>query len=262
MPFPLSKICTTCKIEKNSDCFYLRKNADGTKKLQGQCKNCLQSIKKKARELKKEEFNLKAKNRKKKCLDCENLIKRQSRTLRCRSCANKARWKNLTDEQKQTSINKLSACFLDPEHKKKLSDSMRIRRNTDEFKKKLISSTRNGRLSKLHKKINNFLDLPNKGFVSEQIVGKYFVDEINIDKKIIIEINGDYIHANPKFYKSEDTIKLCGKKYLAKEKWNYDFDRIEFLKKQGYTVVVIWETDDLEQHRQSLHTLLSKEPNG
>ena len=72
---------------------------------------------------------------------------------------------------------------------------------------KLLKGLKN-RLSKLHQKIKNELQLYKIGFVSEQRVDRYLVDELNENKKIIIEINGDYIHANPKIYKLDDIIRL------------------------------------------------------
>ena len=75
------------------------------------------------------------------------------------------------------------------------------------------------RLSKLHVKIRNQLQLSKLGFKSEQPIGRYVVDELNIDKKVVIEINGDYTHANPVIFKSTDKIRLPRQEYSAKQKW-------------------------------------------
>lgn len=68
----------------------------------------------------------------------------------------------------------------------------------------------------------------------------------------IIEFNGDYWHANPKFYSSESemsfiknsnaqTSKYNGIK--AKDIWEYDKNKKKALEKLGYQVKVVWEND-------------------
>lgn len=256
MSFLETKICSSCKEEKHIDYFYDRKYPNGLIKKQGQCKICLQKIKQLKRNSNKDIQNEKARNRKKKCLDCDNLVKRQSRTLRCRSCANKKRWVDDNKERKIKFVQTMKNLWKSEEHRNKISQQMKERRNSFEFKQKLASSTKCGKLSKLHQSIKQTLELDKLGFVSEQVIDKFFVDELNIDKKIVIEINGDYIHANPKIYQPSDIIKIMGKCYTAQEKWDYDKQRKSFLESLGYCVIVIWESDDLQQHKEKLNILL------
>jgi very-short-patch-repair endonuclease len=251
-----TKTCSSCKIDKDITEFYDRKYSDGSVKKQGQCKVCLQKVKQTLRNANKNLENEKARNRKKKCLDCDNLIKRQNRTLRCRSCANKKRWIDDGEKRKIKFSETMKNLWNDEEHRKKISNQMKERRNSIEFKKKLASSTKCGKLSKLHRYIKKTLCLDNLGFVSEQVIDKFFVDELNSDKKIIIEINGDYIHANPKRFKPNDIIKVMGNCYTAQEKWVYDEQRKHILESLGYNVIVIWESDDLQQHKEKINNLL------
>jgi very-short-patch-repair endonuclease len=101
------------------------------------------------------------------------------------------------------------------------------------------------KLSKLHLSIRAKLKLKDFGFKSEQKIGYYRADELHPKKKIIIEINGDYVHANPKIYKSGDRILLRGNTYTAEEKWIKDAKKLDDLKAMGYRVIVVWESDDL-----------------
>jgi len=39
---------------------------------------------------------------------------------------------------------------------------------------------------------------------------------------IILELNGDYFHANPKFYKEDDIIRIRKVDYTAKDIWQSD----------------------------------------
>lgn len=65
----------------------------------------------------------------------------------------------------------------------------------------------------------------------------------------IIEFNGDYWHANPKYYSPDEIMgftmrqntKYCGN--LAKDIWNYDKKKKDALEKIGYKVKVVWESD-------------------
>jgi hypothetical protein len=114
------------------------------------------------------------------------------------------------------------------------------------------------RLSGLHSKIRTELDLDSFGFVPEQVVDRYIVDEFCRDKNIIIEINGDYVHANPSIYKVNDIISLPGSKYTAFEKWESDRRKIDRLKELGYMVYVIWESDDLDIAQLELLELLNE----
>lgn len=65
----------------------------------------------------------------------------------------------------------------------------------------------------------------------------------------IIEFNGDYWHANPKYYSAGDHMKFIDMqktKYSgnsAKDIWEYDLKKKTALEKLGYNVKVIWESD-------------------
>jgi hypothetical protein len=67
---------------------------------------------------------------------------------------------------------------------------------------------------------------------------RYVIYDIK-HKNCIIEFNGDYWHANPKQYNETDHIR--GK--LVKDIWNFDAKKIHLAKNLGYKVLVIWESD-------------------
>jgi very-short-patch-repair endonuclease len=113
-----------------------------------------------------------------------------------------------------------------------------------------------GKSSKLHIKIREYLNLSDLGFVSEYNIGPYIVDEINTELGIVIEINGDYVHANPNKYSAESLIRLRGTAYMSIEKWKNDEVRTNFLVDCGYCVFVIWESDDLDIVKKTLLDLV------
>jgi len=94
------------------------------------------------------------------------------------------------------------------------------------------------------------------GFESEVVVGRYRVDEIHKEASLIVEINGDYVHANPSIYEEDEQIRLRGSSYLARDKWKSDRKKIETLKSIGYDVIVIWESDDLQERLEEISEAL------
>jgi len=78
------------------------------------------------------------------------------------------------------------------------------------------------------------------------VVGSYKVDtkicDIYIPSlNLIIEYNGDYWHCNPKKYNSNYFNKKKNK--YAWEMWEYDKNKLELIKNNGYNLEVIWESD-------------------
>lgn len=71
----------------------------------------------------------------------------------------------------------------------------------------------------------------------------------------IIEFNGDYWHANPKYNKPNDIIR--GLNITAQDKWNHDKQKIELANKRGYEVLVIWESDYNENKENVIKNCLN-----
>lgn len=73
--------------------------------------------------------------------------------------------------------------------------------------------------------------------------GIYYYDCL-IGSNKFIEINGDYWHGNPRIYKSNDIIlKGSHSEIIVKNKWISDKKKIKFAKKNGFSVLTIWEFD-------------------
>lgn len=59
----------------------------------------------------------------------------------------------------------------------------------------------------------------------------------------ILELNGDYFHANPSMYKAEDIIVIRHVKHTAQSIWNDDTVKRELAESKGYKVIYLWERD-------------------
>lgn len=167
-------------------------------------------------------------------------------------------WKMNDEGKKKISTGIKRRWENNPEYKEKMTNlyASFSEEKKEKIANKLFLSSKN-RLSKLHQQIREKLDLGNLGFVSEQKVLKYFVDELSEDKKIIVEIYGDYPHANPKKYSQDFVVRLYGQSFTAAEKREQDLLRKSKLEEVGYTVIVVWESDDVEDKKKEIHNYLS-----
>lgn len=120
-------------------------------------------------------------------------------------------WASLSEEERDTQIRKMV---------KGLPRS----KVSDEFKQSLIQ--------------HNLYT----GFTSEIVVGGFVADEVDIQRKLVIEFYGDYFHCNPRIYTDPNffntTIHMT-----AAEKWKYDYRRLAAFRKNGYKVLIVWEQD-------------------
>jgi G:T-mismatch repair DNA endonuclease (very short patch repair protein) len=113
----------------------------------------------------------------------------------------------------------------------------------------------NGRKSKLHKIIENLLDVNQIKYQSEAVnkFGKFnkklnkfyspIVDILIESSKVVVEINGDYWHGNPKKYSKNSVIKKWRGDVLVSKIWELDRIRNTQIRSFGYKVIVLWEND-------------------
>jgi G:T-mismatch repair DNA endonuclease (very short patch repair protein) len=71
----------------------------------------------------------------------------------------------------------------------------------------------------------------------------YHQADIVVEPNRAIEIFGDYWHFNPKMYDGESIQRKRRKQIKAKDVWKYDKYVINGMKKQGYKVLVVWESE-------------------
>lgn len=131
-----------------------------------------------------------------------------------------------------------------PEHSKKMSEIMKDVWSTDNTYRRTLIQSQRKQHSSLHKDVKKWLENNNIiGFVSEQPVldTMFIADELQQERKLIIEINGDYWHCNPMFFKKDDYVIRLGKKKKVGEIWGYDIMRKKELQKLGYSIFIIWE---------------------
>ena len=84
---------------------------------------------------------------------------------------------------------------------------------------------------------------------------RYFYDLYIPSSNLIIEIQGDYWHANPNRYSAEDLVHYKFADIKAQDIWDRDKVKQDFAISKGYEIVSIWEyfikntsKQDLKQH--------------
>lgn len=116
--------------------------------------------------------------------------------------------------------------------------------------------------SKLEVEVQEILNKKRVTYLNNIWISGVNVDLYIPSKNLIIEINGDYWHANPLKYKKEDIIYTTENKrnITAEEIWKKDKKQEEKLLKSGYNLLVVWEKDikenkkDLEKYITNLIT--------
>lgn len=110
-----------------------------------------------------------------------------------------------------------------------------------------------GKASKISQELFNKIDLNGARYHSKNgelgirlKTNKIVYPDFIFNSKII-EFYGDKWHANPKSYKPNDLVIFLNSKRkqskTAKEIWEQDENRINELKKLGYSIKIIWEQD-------------------
>ena len=98
-----------------------------------------------------------------------------------------------------------------------------------------------GPVSNKEKKLLTELKKLNQKPIGSYSVGRYVCDIYVQKHNLIIEFNGDYWHCNPSKYLPNYIHPH--KKKTAKDIWEEDEIRIDNIKKYGYNLEVIWESD-------------------
>ncbi len=110
-----------------------------------------------------------------------------------------------------------------------------------------LSLRQDGKSSKKEFIIKDFLNgLKESTFIHNEKrdfqISYYFPDFVDEKNKLIIEVYGDFWHANPEIYKADDLI-YKSKNIKATDIWDKNERRINTLKKYGYKILILWEKD-------------------
>lgn len=89
------------------------------------------------------------------------------------------------------------------------------------------------------KEMEKILKKNNISYKKEHIVGSWAFDFFLPKYKILIEVDGDYFHSNPKIYPNGPQTKT------QKINWYRDFKKNKFCEENGHQLIRFWESDIL-----------------
>jgi len=139
-------------------------------------------------------------------------------------------WESLTDEEFERLCDKLKENWFNlPECERK-----------NYLKKRFRWKMRKTSIEKKIAKALSDLSIP---YESQFYLKRKFFDFRISKSKILIEVNGDFWHGNPKKYKSDDILSHPGKKIVAKEIWKKDKEKEKIAIENNFLVLVFWEDE-------------------
>ncbi len=116
--------------------------------------------------------------------------------------------------------------------------------NLTEDEKTSIIETRNiGFQSNTEKIVASILDENNIPYKVQKWVNRRSYDFSILGTRVLIEVQGDYWHCNPKIYKADDFVKFPSKNVRVSSIWKKDRLKLENAATYGYFVFYIWESD-------------------
>ena len=66
--------------------------------------------------------------------------------------------------------------------------------------------------------------------------------DIKFNNNVLLEINGDRVHANPEIYHDpNEIIKMQTYSFMARDKWNDDLAKQKLALQNNYIVIYLWE---------------------
>lgn len=141
------------------------------------------------------------------------------------------RWKAMSKKEQRHQVTTANKALYD---KLNNDENLKIAHY-----KKVFQNSRIGFISKGHNELHDFLK--EYGFSQHVQISDMETDECNESKKYVVEFNGDMYHCNPNKWQADQYNEVI--KMTAKQKWEADKRRMYKLRRMGYKVFVVWESD-------------------
>lgn len=158
----------------------------------------------------------------------------------------------------QTDLGKLHHKFGNEEGNRQVTPRMRMSnydRWVEEFgediarqkqldwqeKNKLPSSCRD---TKIERVVANAFRDAGYEVVTQHCVPKYYCDVYVPGLNLVIEVNGNYWHANPNWFKPDDVV--WHKRMTASQVWERDAQKERDIRAMGFDFVTVWEDETVK----------------
>jgi len=97
-----------------------------------------------------------------------------------------------------------------------------------------------------YEKSNNYFHSKNGEYFIHDAGRLFLYDFVDFDNKKIIEYNGDVFHANPNMFKFDEHPNPFNTKLTSDDIWNYDMEKYYIAIKNGFDVLIIWDSEYLD----------------
>lgn len=85
----------------------------------------------------------------------------------------------------------------------------------------------------------------------------YKYDFVSIDKRLCIEYNGDYFHANPKMYSPGDVFDFGRGEITARDIWDKDQVKLQSIREtRGFDVIVVWDSEFKQNKEKTIERII------
>lgn len=153
------------------------------------------------------------------------------------SNAMKAYWANLTDDERQKRIElSVHKNWVNAKDHKFLNGSKLEGHVAEKLTEMGITFTQQLKLQ-----------YENEKGQTRNFYYDFFIQDFNL----IIEVNGDYWHCNPKKYAETDTVYFFKHECLVKDIWERDKRKRKVAEDRGFRFIVLWE-DELNKDIKDL----------
>jgi very-short-patch-repair endonuclease len=149
-------------------------------------------------------------------------------------------WDNMDTETHQ----KWSSNASERERRKMKDDPIRyIKQKSNAARASHKSQFKNKKMNEIEKKVYDYLNLLGLNFDYSPILASYQYDFIIRNQRILIEVDGDYWHGNPKYYNVDGTDGKRKLNEIQLSKIDRDTEKSEWAKSRGFEIIRIWEDE-------------------
>jgi len=140
----------------------------------------------------------------------------------------------------RSRLGKLNPFYTAPGYEERYKKLMNVaKKGIAKFCANRNPKTTEDRLSKILKNVN--INYVRNFSINYNQTWRLF--DFLIEGNLLVEMQGNYFHANPKFYKSNDIVVIGSEKRLVREIWEKDKEKASLAINSGYSLLVIWEDD-------------------
>lgn len=135
---------------------------------------------------------------------------------------------------------------LSEETKIKISKKSKKLWENKEYREYILKNTLfsyKNKNTKIELKIEEILKEYLIDYEKQKYIDKFIYDFYLKKLNTLIEVNGDYWHANPNKYKKDDVLIYPNGNFKASDIWSRDENKINFAIKNNYKIITIWEYD-------------------